>query len=48
VIVTPARFPHCVLAVSQAEAAALAILILLALVSIGALFYVFLVSDNRE
>jgi hypothetical protein len=29
------------------EAAALAVLILLALVAIGALFYVFLAADNR-
>jgi len=48
VSVTPAGVPHCVLAVSQTEAAAFAILILLALVAIGALFYVFLASDNRE
>jgi hypothetical protein len=40
--------PDCVLAVSQTEAAAFAILILLALVAIGALFYVFLASDNRD
>jgi hypothetical protein len=48
VIVTATCVPHCVLAVSQTEAAAFAILILLALVAIGALFYVFLASDNRE
>jgi hypothetical protein len=48
VIVTATRAPHHVLAVSQTEAAAFAIFILLALLAIGALFYVFLAADSHE